>query len=193
MKKSLLIAAIAVFGLSNVNAQEISFGVKAGANFATQGGDDVDGAKMKVGFHAGVLAEFMISEKFGIQPELLYSMQGAKAEEGDYKTNLDYITLPIMAKYYITEGFSVHAGPQIGFLISAKTGDDDMVDVKDFYKSIDYGLGIGAGYALDNGLFFNARYYLGLANIQEEIEFLGQTIEPTVHNNVIQLSVGYMF
>src|SRR5699024_6216096 len=118
-------------------------------------------------------------EKFGIQPELLYSMKGSKYEESEEimgvsinyeeKTKLDYIDLPIMAKYYVTEGFSVMAGPHIGFLVSAKSeveasggGEEESgeVDIKDGLSSIDFGVGAGVGYQLENGLFFNARYTL---------------------------------
>ena len=85
MKKLLLFAAVAVFGLSNVNAQEVKFGAKAGVNFATITGDETSGVDSRTAFHIGGVAEIVISEKFSFQPELLYSGQGAKesySEEG---------------------------------------------------------------------------------------------------------------
>ena len=101
MKKLMLLAAVAVFGLSNVNAQEVKFGVKAGVNFASLTGDDADGLDGKTGFHVGGVAVIGISEKFAVQPELVYSSQGAKdTEEGvDVDYNLDYINLPVLANY----------------------------------------------------------------------------------------------
>ena len=39
MKKILLLAVVTVLGFTNVNAQEIKFGVKGGLNFATISGD----------------------------------------------------------------------------------------------------------------------------------------------------------
>lgn len=185
MKKVLLVAALAVSGLS-ANAQDMSFGVKAGANFATLSGDDAGDVDMKVGLHIGGVAEFMLSEQFAIQPELLFSMQGYSVEDVNF--NLNYINVPISAKYYFTEGFSAHLGPQIGFLMSAKATDgDNDVDIKDGYSSIDYGVNIGAGYKLESGLFFNARYYFGLADIPDT------DADVKVKNSVIQVSVGYMF
>lgn len=88
MKKLLLSAAMAVFMLSNVNAQEVKFGVKAGVNFASLGGDDASGFDGLTSFHVGALAEIGISEKFAIQPELVYSLQGASAAGGDFKIKL---------------------------------------------------------------------------------------------------------
>ena len=125
MKKLLLFAAVAVFGLSNVNAQEVKFGAKAGVNFATITGDETSGVDSRTAFHIGGVAEIVISEKFSFQPELMYSGQGAKesySEEGyseDYTYKLDYLNVPLMAKFYVAEGFSLEAGPQIGLGISA--------------------------------------------------------------------------
>ncbi len=215
MKKFLLVAAIAVCGIFSANAQDIKFGVKAGVNFASLGGDAED-AETRTGLHIGALAEFMLTESFSIQPELLYSMQGAKSEysesytefgievseSGEEELKLDYIILPIMANYYITEGLSVQVGPQVGFLVSAK-GEGEYTasaagmtesesfdeDVKDETSSIDFGVAAGLGYELDMGVFFQARYYLGLSNVDDS-EF---SDDYSIQNNMIQLSLGYKF
>ena len=76
MKKILLTAA-AVFALSYANAQDVKFGAKAGLNLSNFTGD-VENTSTKVGFQVGGFAEIKISEKFAVQPELLYSLQGTK-------------------------------------------------------------------------------------------------------------------
>lgn len=183
MKKALLSLAAFVMIIASVNAQEVSFGVKVGPNFANIGGD-ADG-DMKVGFHIGGVANFMLSETFAFAPELLFSAQGAK--DGDVKINLSYINVPLLAKLYVSEGFNVHAGPYVGFLLGAKVKADDVeVDIKDEMKGLDFGLDFGAGYELESGLNFGVRYNLGLANIADEEDYKES-------NQVIQLSVGYTF
>jgi hypothetical protein len=208
MKKVLLIAAVAVFGISNVNAQEVSFGVKAGTNFSTITGDDTDELKTRVGFHVGGVAEIMFNEKIGLQPELLFSSVGSKYKETyeymgyDIKatsvTVLNYLTLPIMGKYFVADGVSLEFGPQLGILLSANqdykvTGGDESEsgdeDIKDYVTPLDFGLNIGAGYKFDNGLNFAARYYFGLSNIND---FEGSD-DYNNHNAGFQVSVGYMF
>ena len=193
MKKLLLTAVIAVISIVSINAQE--FGAKAGVNFASLNGDeDFDG---RTSFFVGGVVEFEISESFSIQPELLYSSQGAKSsfsEEGfDFESTikLDYLNIPIMAKYYVTEGLSIEAGPQVGFLLSAKAevkedGESDSEDIKDELKSVDFGLNFGLGYKLDSGLNFGARYNLGLSNVPDEGDF-------DLKNGVFQIAVGYFF
>ncbi|QYJ68229.1 porin family protein [Flavobacterium litorale] len=188
--KKILLSAVAVIALGvTAQAQEIKFGVKAGLNIADLGGDaETNGSR--TGLHIGGLAEFKLTETFSVQPELVYSMQGAKSDNGvggEFDLNLDYINVPIMAKYYVMEGLSIEAGPQIGFLMGAEF---DGNDVKDNYKSIDFGLGGGVAYDLPMGVFFQARYYAGMSSITEDIEGV-ETVDTM--NNVISLSVGYKF
>ena len=110
-----------------------------------------------------------------------------------------------MAKFYVAEGFSLEAGPQIGFLLSSKLdyegvgpgySESSTEDLKDFTKGIDFGLNFGLGYKMESGLNFGARYNLGLSNFWD----LPSDIDPEFgisdfknKNSVIQLSVGYFF
>ncbi len=194
MKKNLFLLVV-VFTFSSVYSQGIIFGVKAGVNFADlkfSVSEMDDYADMRTAFHVGGIADVSISDKFSIQTELLYSSVGAKWSDDDYENDLitDYLTIPFLAKYYVAEGFSLQVGPQVGFLISAKVkGDDEDDDIKDDLESIDFGLGFGAAYKLESGLFFDARYVLGLSNTWTT-DIIG---DETAKNNVIQVSIGYMF
>lgn len=209
--KRIFLTVIAVLAIGSMNAQEIKYGVKAGLNISTFNGDVADfDVKSKAGFHIGALVEIKLTDKFSIQPELLYSMQGAKtefsfsdefssaSEKNDIK--LGYLNIPIMAKYYVAPGFSVEAGPQIGFLLSAKNeytahyfigeelSDSGERDIKDATKSVDFGFNFGAGYDFTDNIFVQARYNLGLTSTSENAinEF-----DPK--NGVFQLSLGYKF
>lgn len=186
MKKLFLVTAIAVSVLSNVNAQDIKFGAKAGLNFAFITGDNTEDLKPNTDFHFGVMAEFKISDKFSLQPELIYSGQGADINiESEGSITLNYLNLPLIGKYYFTEKLSLEAGPQIGYLLSTKGG---TLNYKDLLKPIDFGVNFGVGYKLDNGLNFSARYNLGLSDINDVDGFTDKN-----RNGVVQLSVGFFF
>lgn len=90
-----------------------------------------------------------------------------------------------MGKYYVVKGLSLEAGPQLGFLLSAK---NESTNVKDSFKTFDFGVNLGLGYKLNNGLNFGARYNLGLTNINDSEGSSGKN-----RNGVIQVSVGYFF
>ena len=116
----------------------------------------------------------MFSPQFGIQPELMYIMKGTKADIGDAKLKFDYIEMPILLKFAIpTEGNikpNLFAGPAIGFLLSAKADDED---VKDYLKSINMCVAFGGGVGIQMEsmmVTFDARYTLGVTNINDEGE-----------------------
>lgn len=185
MKKVLLTAA-ALFAFGLANAQEAKFGLKAGLNMSNLTGD-IEGTSSKVGFHVGGFAEIKISDKFAVQPEVLFSTQGADADGGSYDFN--YLNVPVMAKYFVAEKFSLEAGPQVGFLMSAKINPDsgEEVDIKDELKSIDFGLNFGAGYDFTDNFSAGLRYNVGLSNLIDEDD-AGE-----IKNSVLSLSVGYKF
>lgn len=218
MKKiTLTLLGLVAFSTSALAQQEVKFGPKAGVNFATLNGDDAEDSKMQIGFRVGAFAEIKFNDKFAIQPEILYSAQGAKQESSgsvlgvNYTTEgnakLNYINVPIMAKYYVAPSFAIEAGPYVGFLMSANaegsataagitTEFDD--DIKDQLKSVDFGVGVGASFNLDNGFFIGARYNLGLSKIGEESTQNVGGVEVTteaadIKNSVFQVGVGYKF
>ncbi|MDY0090170.1 MAG: porin family protein [Flavobacteriaceae bacterium] len=206
--KKIILSILAVVAFGTANAQDIKFGAKAGLNISNLTGDTED-TKSKIGFHLGGVIEIKITDKFSVQPELLFSTQGAKYEESEsfggesykYETTmkLNYLNIPIMAKYYVAENFSILAGPQVGFLMSAKAdweetysfggtteSDSGEEDVKDFYKGIDFGLNLGLGYDFTENIFVEARYNLGLSNIADVDNYKEK-------NSVFQISLGYRF
>lgn len=188
MKKLFLTLVLAVAFVFSTNAQ-VSFGAKAGVNFATLTGD-VSNFNTRTSFVLGGMAEIQISEKFSFQPELLYSGQGTKSTEDglDVTWKLDYLNIPLMAKYYLAENFSLEVGPQLGILLSSKAdAGGQSVDMKDMTESIDFGANFGLGYKLDNGFNFGARYNLGLSNIAKD------SGDAKVKNGVFQITVGYFF
>ena len=197
--KKIILSAIAVLAFGLTNAQGVKFGVKAGLNVTTITGGELS-ASSKVGFHVGGLVEFKLTDKFAVQPELLFSTKGAKADFGGFtfEQNLSYIDLPIMVKYFVMEGLSIEAGPQVSFLMSAKGKADGVsVDNKKEFSSTDFGFNIGAGYELTSGLFFQARYNLGFSDISKappvDPDFPEFSINYKEKNNGFQVSVGYKF
>jgi hypothetical protein len=218
MKKLLLIASVAMMGVV-ANAQETRFGVKAGYSLSTLkyesdlGSESSDPSHT---FYVGGMVVHKFGDKFGIQGELLYSPLGGKTvikEEdednpGNYfnlksKTTLGTLLIPVSAKYFISESFSVSAGASFGVILSAKNktvfdgglnipgveiGVDAETDIKDQTNTLNIAPFIGAEYMLENGLFFDARYNLGVSNLVKNPEF-----NETSKNSFFQVGVGFKF
>jgi len=193
MKKTIFTLTLIAFSAGGVFAQGISGGIKVGANFANQKYDSDFGdfsPDARTSMHLGLFATIMVSESFGIQPELMYNSVGSKFELGgnDLVQKLNYLTVPVMLRYNPVPVFNIHAGPQFGFLLSAKSeADGNSEDIKDGYKGLDLGIGVGAGVDLPMGLGISARYVMGLSNVAEEFD--GEDAKVT--NSAIQLSLTY--
>jgi len=199
MKKQLLCICIALGTMAfSQSTDEPKFGVKAGGNLSSITASDT---KSKVGFYAGAFVNIPITDAFNIQPEVVYSEQGAKIK-GDYematytvknmKQNLSYINVPVMVQYNATPTFYVEAGPEFGFLVSAQAkgdinGSTFKASTKDMLKTFNLGAGIGLGYKFTGNLGVNVRYIAGLTKIVKN-EF-GDSSK----NTNFQLGLNYYF
>ncbi len=183
--KKIILSAVAVLAFGFTNAQDVKFGAKAGLNISNVSGES--DSKSKAGLALGVFAEIKVSDKFSVQPELLYSVVGAKSNASSDKINLAYFNIPVMAKYYVADKFSLEAGPQIGFLSSAKyVQGSSSANIKELYKSTDFGLSFGAGYDIAKKIAVGVRYTAGLSNISS-VSGVNQK------NNNFAIALAYKF
>ncbi len=173
----------------NTKANHVTFGVKGGLNVYNIRNDNNVKYDTKLGFHLGMLGHVHLSKQFALQPELLYSDQGAKytIANNEFKLNLGYINVPVMLQYMFDNGFRLQAGPQVGFLTRAKSvANNTKTDVKDNFKTVDFAVGFGAGYVNPkSGLGIDARYNLGLSDINEN-----STVKST--NRGFQVGLFYL-
>lgn len=197
MKKFLAVIALSTALFANAQSSKreegIKIGIKAGINASTFNGDNTENSSMRNGLHFGLVSEIILSDQFSFQPELLYSAQGLRYDSTvaapSSKSRYDYINVPLMVKYYAYEKLSVEFGPQVGFLINADNRSNAGNDKIDDQNIVDFGMNLGLGYELKNGIFFQGRYNLGITNVN------GNEFKDTVKytNSVFQVSVGVLF
>jgi hypothetical protein len=186
--KKLLVAALLLVGTTSI-AQTFQLGIKGGVNVSNFNGGDFHNIDKKalVGFHAGGFVNFQFGDHFSLQPEVLFSSQGAKLKESTDEQNirLSYINVPVMLKYRFTGGFYLEAGPQIGFKVDESIGDQEVAD---FAKSTDLSIAGGLGFHSSSGLGIGARYTAGISKVGD---FDSGDIAPDFKNGVIQVSLFY--
>ena len=217
--KNLLFIVLLITLASSTFAQ--SFGIKAGLNLSNmvQKDDDdtySDDFKMLPGFHVGVVADIPFSDMFSFEPGLLLSTKGFKYEESEeymgetmeakMKMSLFYLDIPLNLKAsfgsddtkfygtfgpYLGMGLSGKYKSEITFMGETEEEDEDVKwgtdEEEDDMKRFDFGIAFGAGVQF-GAITAGAGYQLGLANVSPYTEN-GSTIK----NNVISVSVGYMF
>lgn len=191
MKK--LISLLLLTTITAVNAQGLDFGVKLGFNFANVSGiEDFD---QRTGLSAGLFAGARLGDKLGLQIDALYSQQGAEVGQTysdivqDF--NLDYISIPVVVKYYITENLNIHAGPQMGILLNDETSVVGQVFDNIGTDSLDWLGTLGLGLDLPLGLRAEARYSFGLTRVNGSVTIPSLPTIQEGRTRMTTLSIGY--
>ena len=212
MKKIAFLIIIAVYGLSQVHAQ--NFGVKAGYNYSTLSGEtsSISTIEGLSGFYIGGLVELPISNMLSIQPELIFSRQGVDLRQGlknlsirtdTSEIRLDYLNIPVMAKVNLGPIF-LEGGVQFGFLVNKPKVDSYIANVylrnlldKDSYNFFDFGVGAGLGVKLNQHFFVETRYTYSLTNVFDpnDKHFKSSLISDgdNFKNSVFSIGLGMKF
>lgn len=191
-------------GMSS-SASPVQFGIKGGMNVSSLSKDaSLEDQGSKIGFNAGVFATIPVATSFNIQPEVLYTQYGDKYDQVvlgnrySRSRHLDYIAVPVMFQYNFVPNFYVEAGPEFGFLVSAKnkvkneTNNDTLTETgnyKDDLNTFNFGLGIGAGYYFTDNIGITARYVAGLSDIAKD----RPNGSDAIRNNVFQVGLAFKF
>ena len=160
MKKIMMIAAMMVAAVSANAQNEVGQWTLAGAEF-----------------------EVGLTEKFGLDFGLLYSMEGCKVKGGNQTVsmNLDYLNIPILAQYYLAKGFAIKGGLQPAFNVRHKAGGDADYTI-DGINSFNLSIPVGLSYEFSN-FVIDARYNIGLTKIIKDAE--------QGRNSTFAITLGY--
>jgi hypothetical protein len=140
MKKSAFFVAslLATAAVSSAQAQDVRFGLRAGANYSNLAGNvqNENTYNNKVGFLGGVVLNLPVTSDgfFSVQPEVLYSQKGfenkpteysrtlpllgTRTEKREGNVNYNYLDVPVLLKIN-AGGFIAEAGPQYSYLLSS--------------------------------------------------------------------------
>ena len=178
----------------NLNAQDITLGVKGGANFSSFGGD-IKKTDYVFKYQVGATLDIGFTENFYIITGLDLQTKGTKSKPkgaSSVKFNPMYLQVPIHAAYKFDIApktrFVAEAGPYLAYGIAGKMkSDGEKVDIfhDDRFKRFDLGLGAGVGIELDK-FVVKGGYDFGLLDISDV-----KGVKTRNHN--AYLTVGYHF
>jgi hypothetical protein len=214
MKRILiLVSTIALFNLAKAQTGQTTFGFKAGVNFQNLTGHDVDGYKLnnrlKAGLSLGANAQIPIATDFYLQPGLEFNQKGAKSSDGLYTTTVNYIDVPVSFVYKPMVGIGhliLGAGPYVGFGVGGHVSDgttntqvifQNQVNPNDansgypYFRRVDAGFDLLAGYELTNRVSFLLNAQLGLTKVNPSV--IGYPDNSAAKNSGFGFSVGYRF
>lgn len=179
------LALLVGFALPTDSLAQSAFdiGVRGGVTQATFYGDDVASNDFRPGFTGGLFLTYQVNEAFSIQPEVLYSLRGAKNhfnEAGslnDVRVSQDVIEIPVLFK--LSAPLSpitprIYAGPSLGFITNTSV---DGVDADDAFNDVDFGGVLGGEIAYQIGagplseVALDGRYNLGFVDLGDVENF----------------------
>jgi hypothetical protein len=174
--KTKLFPLLAALLFSQVMMAQFHIGVKGGANITKINSISFKD-QFRYGYHIGGFAEIGLGDKFGLQPEVLFS-QVSTTVDSNYKhvyqnvfnsnqstVKLSYLSIPLLLNYKLLGNFlSLQAGPQYGILISQ---DKTLLqNGGEAFKKGDFSMVAGAQIKL-SAIRISGRYVVGLNNIND--------------------------
>jgi hypothetical protein len=192
---------LVLFFVSPARAQSsIRIGLVSGLNIANAYvSTSAFSTSTRTSLMIGAIVQTPIVEPFFVRGEMRYTPKGAIATfvqnnpAGPVVYKMDYIEIPLtLAIKPSSKGF-LFVGPDLGFLIAAKAGNENM---KQFTKFIDFAIDAGGGliFALDKptSVFADLRYSYGLLNIIRSTEHPDEVLRIWKSRDV-KLSIGVLF
>ena len=170
MKKYLFIVVVIVFGMLNVDAQEAQYGVTVGFLNVNAKAEYIgqSATASESGFYFGGVADFTISEKLHIQPEVVFASTGDNSG--------DAIVIPIMGKYYLSDQFNIQAGPHFDF---------SLEKVPEDYTGFGFSFGAGLGYDIDENFFVEGRFIFQIN------DYYTGPVDIDTSTNLLMIGIGY--
>lgn len=181
MKKTLLVAVLALIGSAAMAQSGSGFGIKAGLSYNKNGdligsvGDAgqniVEGAEGKTGYHFGFWGKLDFP-KIYLRPELVYSKTKSTYDvEGDSNDyDISKLDMPVLLGYKIVGPLHIFAGPAFQYILNNDLGDLEVEDVES-----DFTVGLNAGVGVNLGkLGVDVRYERGFS--ENEAQFIGNNV-----------------
>lgn len=209
MKKIILILSVLLFSASTINAQDFGFGPRIGFNASKITKSGKDG---KLGLNIGAFADVGLTNSLSIEVAAMFSQQGIKGNTVDFSgrdiknsMRVNYVNIPVVAKFNIIGGLNVFAGPQFSALTSATFKTDKVkVNLKEAFTKGDVGGIIGVGYQFNFGLNVAANYNFGFVDMVSDTYKLDASdeiinrVKPFLDdldgkNSTWQFTVGWRF
>lgn len=197
--------------LSGASAQQrFSAGPRLGLNMSNYWGN-ADNMSFKPGLTAGAFLMYSSLNHFGISADVLYAQRGAKFADNRYRftQHVNYLEIPVVARYFLTLAGNfrpnIFVGPSLGIKLNAKRTNGEIItgpatpvnaDNTADFNSLDLGAtgGLQLNWGVGNRQRFliDARYTLGLSNVQSNLPNLWGP-NNSLRNSAITLTLGYGF
>jgi len=168
----LLIAGALLFTLPALS-QKFNGGLMLGIAGTQVAGDTYSGFH-KAGLFAGGFVNLQISPRSIFQMELEYFQKGSRENPDstnnftEYLFRANYVEMPILYQFVITDRFQVEAGPSLGFFINYYEERDGQMITSNPPARVSFQVNLGLYVALTEKLKVNIRTNNSILNIRSD-------------------------
>ena len=167
----LFLLCVVVKGMAQQEVRSWRFEPHMGVSFTNLTNSRLD---TKNGWIFGVGAQYQFDEKLSVVTGVDYATYGAK--DNNASLNLGYIDVPLLAKFYVYNGLSVHTGVELGYNVY-----DGRTDFLLFSEANKFAAGIPVGLGYDFKHFtINAQYYFGLTKAYKDFNYKNRGVKITL-------------
>jgi hypothetical protein len=197
--KKVLVIGLLVLGFNLHSNAQAKLSVQGGLNLMQMKASamglsiefDADAA-----LNLGVIADFKGKDNFNLRSGLLYNgYSSSLTYDGEkQKTTVNYLSVPLLGRFKVSEGLYAIAGPQLNFLLSAKERYDGSTsdDLKDAIKSTSFSGIFGAEYQFSDKFRLGVNYTAGLSNIAKQRLFDSEDVGKVKFNG-FNFNIGVSF
>src|SRR5450432_3060124 len=173
MKTKLITLVLSVMIFSAARSQTFHLGIKGGANVNKLTGESFKD-EFSYGYHLGAFVEIGLGNKFSVQPEVVFNQlrQDTSSSFKDIYSlsnvrsniKLNYLSIPVLLNYKLSNFFILQAGPQFGILMNQN--EKLLQNGQDAFKKGDFSM-LGGVQLKFSSLRIYGRYALGLSNLND--------------------------
>lgn len=164
------------------NEQKFGIGLRAAFDYGMMYGfknedDDVDGSPTGIGFEGGLMGRIQLVSNLHFAPEVNIAFVRTEHEYLHQKrtyTSID-LEIPLLMRGIVLDKFYVTGGPQLNLNLSNDFDYDNKEAAEGYEEKIDeakftFGLAVGAGFNIIEGLFIDVRFYMGLMDLYPDVK-----------------------
>ena len=200
IRNSLLTGFLIIMSIQTIYGQKLKYGVVAGIDLAnwinTNLSDEYNSSIFEdplISFNFNGYLGYRWSDRWGNSIEPGYIRKGENRES---RIALHYVQLPVLTDFYMSNRFFVSIGPELSYLLSAKTNQEGLNKVTDIFDNrFEFSGVVGINYNINKNLDTGIRFNHGISCIDKIVltnDTNGEiTGESRLYNRYIQCFVRF--
>ena len=162
---------------------KFGIGIRGAFNYGMMYGfkeedDEIDDNPAGIGFEGGLMGRIMLVSNLFFAPELNIAYISTEHKYISQKRTYESLDLeiPLLMRGVVLDLIYVTGGPQLNINLNNDykfEGEEDNLKENIDEAKFTFGLAVGAGINVVEGLFIDIRFYMGLMDLYPDVDYIG--------------------